>query len=161
MRIPAKVYYRRKTALRTGHDLRVQIFPLVYVSQVRFRAQGRCPRRSISLPRIMQRFRITRRTRCLFLIKTVDVGCKPSRSNRFPSPLPSQSPDASAPAASFLSRDVVTPLSRGFASLNMSLFHESQIQSFSIHDEMKNDRKFRDLTMYTDFKKISRASRGI
>lgn len=60
------------------------------LSRVRFHAQGRCPRRSISLPRIMQRFRITRwRRQCLFLTEPAQDTREPSvSSNRFPSPPP-------------------------------------------------------------------------
>lgn len=68
--------WTRGTTRSSRLDFSASLRYRVAASQVRFRAQGRCPRRSISLPRIMQRFRITRRPRCLFLTETAGAECK-------------------------------------------------------------------------------------
>lgn len=68
--------WTRGTTRSSRLDFSARLRYRVAASQVRFRAQGRCPRRSISLPRIMQRFRITRRPRCLFLTETAGAECK-------------------------------------------------------------------------------------
>lgn len=99
------------------------IFP--QYCQMRFHAQGHCPRRSISLPRIMQRFRIGPR-RPLF---NSNRGCAQDASRRviaFPLLLRFSPLTLLFPPSSSISRDVVAAPRRPVRlSRSPPLFHET------------------------------------